>query len=995
MKKMLAWLIFVVIALSGGLFAQVIFDFEVDNGGFTTSYDLFSSFVQASDPSGLSAGALAATFDISVTADNKGNIYKVNVDPDAAPIITFYVWLPAGIPDSVYFKYYSQDFSWTYADYKWYASAIPKEVWYPLQFNLEQAHLKNNAFDAAEGALQTLGLSVYTGYENDADTSWTGTIYVDNVTLLGAYPTIISDFEFDIDSYELKNDLITTITHATDPAGISSGSVALTINADATTNKKGNAYQYCYVNAKEANVMTMDIWCPTDLPDSVYIKFYVKDSTWTTAYTTYPCYAKAVPRGVWYPLQFDLEAAYLHNNSFSVMEGDLRTIGIELQSYDLRGDDTLYTGTVYIDNVKLLSTYVPPEVPSYVVAAFEKEAAGTQGFSRSTTAGYEACTGIGRVLDPTETSDGILSSGWDFSKAVKGYFGNSSFNVYWSDTGAVVDTGATAISIDVWVPTDFPQTGATIGMVIRDKVNWTWNETGFTVSDSTIIPGEWNTITLDLLQYMTAGTYNPFGTSVFGIQLQHSSDNSWVGNVYFDNVTLIGIEEPEGTLASPIAIGSVETYDEVGVPFDYVHIVWVDNTIGSESYQVFISESEITDIEATGIIRIAREVPHGTEEWNYRPYSRLSEEKTYYFAVITLGADGTITELNENCTVGPITINTSVTAKALYDPWFAESFVLDGLDTEFLEMHKAYSIIPEVAGGIDTSGWTPASSDMSFKTTFVVDDDYLYISADVTDDDLNATGNAAIVGGQAWMGDALEFYMGVYDINLLNQYHGYRDVMADGTGDYRISFCAWGEVQSATAVHDFPGMQSTHYQKFGGDGYIIEARIALDSLALGGDIEVADGVMLPLRIDGCDLDPNSADETRSLIVQWGSNSNTENWLRPSCWAYLEVFVDSSILAIDDASMLKQFKLYSNYPNPFNPVTSIKFDLPKASNVNMIVYDVLGKEVKTLVNENRNAGTYTINWDGRNNNGTMVTSGLYFCKFITPEYQRTQKMILLK
>lgn len=998
MKKLFMLFCLCVVLLGGNLFSQVIFDFEEDHGGFTTKYDLVTSLVKADDPSGLSSGALAATFALNATVDKKSNIYKGNIEPGNAPIITFYVWLPSDLPDSVYFKYFVQDNNWTYADVKWYASAIPKEVWYPLLFNLEQANVKTSSFDVAEGPLGAVGLQVYTGYETDADTTWAGTIYIDNVTLIGAYPTVISDFETDIDSYELHatNDLVTTVEHATDPAGASSGALALTIDADATTKMKGNAFQYCNVNALEASVMTMNVWCPTEVPDGIYFKFYVKDNNWTTAYTTYPYYASAVPKEVWFPLQLDLEAAHLHSSSFDVAEGDLRTIGIEVQSYNVTGDDTLYTGLIYVDDVKLLGTYVPPEIPKYVVATFEKEAAGTQGFTKSTSAGFEAGVSAERIADPTEVSDGVLSFGLDFSKSTKGYVGHSNLNVFWSDTGAVVDTGATAISIDVWVPTDLPASGATLQLVVRDNAQYTWNQTSFTISDSTIVPGQWNTVTLELLPFIEAGTYGPLdGNTWFGVQLGHSSDNSWAGNIYLDNVTLIGIEEPEGTLQSPITIGSVETYAEVGVPYDFIHLAWVDNTIGSETYQVFMSEAEITDVDATGVIRIADQIPHGTEAWNYRPYSRTAEEKTYYLAVISMGADGTITELTDECKVGPITITTSETAKALYDPSFGATFTLDGQDTEFTTLHKTYAIQPYTAGGTKSAGWTQASTDMNFSATFVVDDDYLYISADVTDDDLNASGDEPIVGGQAWMGDALEFYLGVYDMNLLTQYHGYRDVMAEGTGDYRISFCAWGEVQSATTVHNFPGLESTHYQKFTGDGYIIEARIALDSLAQGGDIVIADGVRLPLRIDGCDLDPQDTDESRSLIVQWGHTSNSEDWLRPSCWASLEVLVDSSLLGIADAKYPGQFQLYNNYPNPFNPTTALKFDLPKTTHVKMIIYDILGHEVRTLVNEKRNAGTYIVNWDGRNNYGIPVTSGFYFCRFVTAEYSRTQKMMMIK
>ncbi len=1194
MKKLLSLFFVLIFGLVGNLSAQVVFDFEADNCGFQLksgdpNYDLITSVAQASDPSGLSSGALAVTMDFDASTGKKGNVYVAAFDPGDARVITFYVWLPTGIPDSTYIKYFAQDNNWTYTDAQFWVSAIPKEVWFPLQLNLEAANIKSSSFDVAEGALQTLGIQFISSYEHDADTTWTGAAYIDNVTLLGTNPTVLFDFESDDSGFILAYDFFTSLVHGTDPAAASSGALAATLNADLTVNKKGNVYKNTMIDASDAHMATVYVWCPADLPNNVYFKFYFKDNNWTTAYSNYLYYASAIPKEVWYPLQYDFEAAHLKSSAFDVAEGDVQTVGLEVQSYSLSGADTLYTGTIYIDNISFLGVEVPDErpryviadfedetegtagfksststgyealtnvariadptsetvgvlgtdwnfslatkgwaysstfdllwdstghaagapldtgatavsidiyipsdfpvsgesfglvlrdhtnwkwyetkytidgsalvagqwntleidvlhyfglenkffpyspvdfgvqvshssnntwtgsilfdnvtligveapeepideTPKYVVAAFEKEAAETQGFLKTTTAGYEACTGVARTADPTEVSEGVLATNWDFSLSVKGYVGNSGFNIFWSDTGTVVDTGATAITIDVWVPTDFPQSGATLGLVLRDKVNWTWNETKYTISDSTVIPGEWNTVSLDVLQYITAGTFNPFGPSVFGVQLGHSSDNSWTGDIYFDNVTLVGIEEPEGVLVSPITIGSVETYSETGVPFDFIHLVWVDNTVGSENYRIYMSNSEITDLDAANVIRIAREIPHGTESWNYRPFSRVAESKDYYFAVIAMGADGTIADLNDDCKAGPITVTTSVTAKAYYDPGFAETFTLDGLDTEFSAVHKSYAITPEAAGGTDTSGWTPASSDMTFSATFVIDDDYLYISADVTDNDLNASGNAAIVGGQAWMGDALEFYLGVYDINLLKQYHGYHDVMGVNTGDYRISFCAWGEVQSATAVYDFPGLESTHYQKFTGDGYIIEARIALDSLALGGDVVVTDGMMLPLRVDGTDLDPNSGDESRSLVVQWGSNSNTEDWLRPSCWGYLEVYVDSSILAIDDLGLPRQFKLYSNYPNPFNPVTSIKYDLPKATQVNMVIYDMLGKEVKTLVNEKKNAGTYVVNWDSRSNNGTLVTSGLYFCRFITPEYNRTQKMVLIK
>ena len=85
-----------------------------------------------------------------------------------------------------------------------------------------------------------------------------------------------------------------------------------------------------------------------------------------------------------------------------------------------------------------------------------------------------------------------------------------------------------------------------------------------------------------------------------------------------------------------------------------------------------------------------------------------------------------------------------------------------------------------------------------------------------------------------------------------------------------------------------------------------------------------------------------------------------------------------------------YKLFQNYPNPFNPSTKIKFDVPKASYVKLIVYDVLGREIKTLVNEKLNAGRYEIDW-----NGSGYPSGVYFYRLVTDEYVSVKKMILVE
>ncbi|MBK7106843.1 MAG: T9SS type A sorting domain-containing protein [Ignavibacteriae bacterium] len=87
---------------------------------------------------------------------------------------------------------------------------------------------------------------------------------------------------------------------------------------------------------------------------------------------------------------------------------------------------------------------------------------------------------------------------------------------------------------------------------------------------------------------------------------------------------------------------------------------------------------------------------------------------------------------------------------------------------------------------------------------------------------------------------------------------------------------------------------------------------------------------------------------------------------------------------------KTFYLYQNYPNPFNPSTSIKYDLPKSTNVRIVIYNQLGKEIETIINKNQNAGGYTIEYSGIN-----LSSGIYFYRITAGEFRDTKKLIFLK
>ena len=90
-----------------------------------------------------------------------------------------------------------------------------------------------------------------------------------------------------------------------------------------------------------------------------------------------------------------------------------------------------------------------------------------------------------------------------------------------------------------------------------------------------------------------------------------------------------------------------------------------------------------------------------------------------------------------------------------------------------------------------------------------------------------------------------------------------------------------------------------------------------------------------------------------------------------------------------------FALHQNYPNPFNPVTTLRYDLPENSRVNIIIYDMLGRQVKTLMNQTQNAGYRSVIWDATNDYGKPVSAGVYLYQIRAGEFVQTKKMVLLK
>lgn len=131
-------------------------------------------------------------------------------------------------------------------------------------------------------------------------------------------------------------------------------------------------------------------------------------------------------------------------------------------------------------------------------------------------------------------------------------------------------------------------------------------------------------------------------------------------------------------------------------------------------------------------------------------------------------------------------------------------------------------------------------------------------------------------------------------------------------------------------------------------------------------------------------------------------------IRFSVWAHdgtdsLKISGDDRVLYVNRYEYLKleengipsSFALHDNYPNPFNPKTQIRFNLPQRNNVNIIIYNMLGQKVKVFSMINTPAGTHSITWNAANQNGQPLSAGVYLYQMISKDFVQTRKMVLLK
>jgi hypothetical protein len=196
------------------------------------------------------------------------------------------------------------------------------------------------------------------------------------------------------------------------------------------------------------------------------------------------------------------------------------------------------------------------------------------------------------------------------------------------------------------------------------------------------------------------------------------------------------------------------------------------------------------------------------------------------------------------------------------------------------------------------------------------------------------------------------------------------------------------------ASYEPPGTV-THTETNGADeGYSLEVVVHTDLFGYADN----DTVFISAVI--WDLDYASVDAFDPQFSDYAPHWWGTQWADPNFEKYFMYrgVILSGSTAIEDEenpTVVQDFRLEQNFPNPFNPNTTIRYHLAKTTDVKFEVYDILGSKINTLVDGKQTAGEHTVQWNGTDNVGSAVASGLYFYKISTPEYTQTRKMMFLK
>ncbi|MFA6456370.1 MAG: T9SS type A sorting domain-containing protein [Bacteroidota bacterium] len=503
--------------------------------------------------------------------------------------------------------------------------------------------------------------------------------------------------------------------------------------------------------------------------------------------------------------------------------------------------------------------------------------------------------------------------------------------------------------------------------------------------------GQWHQYSLPLRDFYYADGTSSFDSTkvtVFGIMAEA---DGVVGRTIY--LTDVWTGDPVFDVIPPVAPTGV---DVIGLEYKNA-IAWTDvpNETGA-TYNVYYSEKPFTAISDTGVedlpkYKIATGV--GVSEHLLRA-PVVDQNVTYYYGVTASDQDGNVSALG----LAPSATTSLAKGVATIATAPPAGFAADGDVSEWESAGIKPVVISTVAAtgqGHVEGGKVDGDVDLKVLSYLAVDANNLYIAFDVDDDIVGGDTTNYIKGSYGV--DGCDLFIGLYDWRGM-RHQGYEK--ADQP-DYHFRFTRFGAVLDNNGKYLNGGAASYNWtEKSITPGYYVEAKIPFQMLAdsLGGGATVfspIEGMRIPFDYSINDNDNTNPGgqpwESREGILCYSPLNNDNAW--NSVWEWSHTWIGSKWstgVSRNDGVVATSFELSQNYPNPFNPTTNVRFSLPKAGMVSLKVYDVLGREVMNVLNQYKDAGSYTASIDA-----SKLASGLYLYRLESGSFSVTKKMMLIK
>jgi hypothetical protein len=492
-----------------------------------------------------------------------------------------------------------------------------------------------------------------------------------------------------------------------------------------------------------------------------------------------------------------------------------------------------------------------------------------------------------------------------------------------------------------------------------------------------IADNEWHQYTLPLAGFMplegSSSTFDPATIQFIELNTGLYAGNGTAGKIVY--ITNWWIGTPEFDTAVPAAPSGVTV-----TPGTFINtITWTDvpGETG-EKYKIYYSKEPITDLTTADVIEYrVNEDSQKVDHYLRVPVS--DQEVSYYYAVICIDASGNKSEPAGSG--APVTnLAKGVATISLTAP---SGFSADG---DLNEWQGITPIHMSPSDGGYTVSWGDAftgDADLSVDMYLAMDNTYFYAAFNVEDDIV------AHSDPSTSQTDSPDLHIGLY--NYRGESH--TSYKRGAEPDYLFRFASTRALIDMIAAGDsllLPGENYFWGEKFP-SGYVIEARIPWTLIAeRTGDslFTPVEGYRIPLDVLMNDADSTGA---RESMLAYSQRNDGNSWSDVSLWSYTWIGNVSDPVSVTDGNSLPgKYSLAQNYPNPFNPSTTISYRVQNTGKVELKIYDLLGRLVSTVVNEEKPAGDYSIKF-----NASSLASGVYYYRLKVNDFVSTRKMMLLK